>query len=592
MAATAPRTFALLLAGLVLAGPVPARGEEPAPAPPPALPEEEPPVAVQGTADGQHRLELRRVAWLRGEGSDGGNRLGLCFRLRPLAKGEYRVTGAALRGVVAAGPEGPPVPLAAESLQTRTMTYPDLEIDVSFRTERPFTRMEGLELEVDILRVDEEGEVVLEVPGPGETAGGTGRWPMTADAGPQVCEATLRAEDPLHLLDRGHPPELEARDARGGQLVALLASSGDGRREAVFARPPGEAEESPEIAYPVSIRARVPLRVAARTAGFGFKDLDLPPRDEVTRIHVDGEFPGPDADDDLRWTGWTPAEKGLSLCAALPPRAERGDRLPAHIVLRFDPASLPAGVTHLDAGRIEDSVRLLFRNRETGATVEVEDDNEKVIEVPTFEGDPESTLAALEERGWIPLAGGGERSWEIGFLLARAWDALPPGEWEVRVALEEPSLEDCRRLWAGRLVSDPLPLAIEEAPPRLTRFPAPRALRLAPGRSRGTVDVVFGPRESEVVAIETRNGFDLAVEVETERGSGLSGLLWPAIDPVIATLSADHTGPLEGTWTIRLLEAPADSGLGLFHFHGRGRILWERTLRLRATAEEVDAMRR
>jgi hypothetical protein len=295
------------------------------------------------------------------------------------------------------------------------------------------------------------------------------------------------------------------------------------------------------------------------------------------------------------WTPWSAPANGLSLRVRLPARALRGDRIEVRAGLRFDPAALPPGVTHFDGRVFEDRLRLHFEDPRTGSRVDVEDDDvsERIVETV----DPDAPAAGPDDPRFFPIRAGDAGEKEVRFLLARAWDALGPGDWWVSASLEEHRPNTLPFAWTGRAVTEPLALRIDDAPPRRTEVRVPTALRLRRGRAPGVAEVRFGPEESEVVSVESRNGFILG----TERWDGVGdsgswgwGESAPDVHPLVDTLSDLPAGPLDRTYRFVIFEAALTPGssIGPMQGHNGYRVLWSRALRVTATAGEIEALRR
>lgn len=297
------------------------------------------------------------------------------------------------------------------------------------------------------------------------------------------------------------------------------------------------------------------------------------------------------------WSAWTAPVDGLSIRASLPELVHRGERVPVDLALRFDPSLLPPGARFFDARHVEDRVVLLFRNRDTGATAEVSDDNQEwILETPLQEGSPEGSDRA--EPGWIPIENGPDRFLHIPFHLVWAWEALPPGNWEVGARLDVPPYGKNPILWSGTVTTPTLPVLVEEAPPRHLRVQVPTRLRIRTGAVLHTVEVGFGPIETEFVDLEPRNGFTLGASWGKD-GNSMS-TFWPscwegfAFDDYFDRLDRGDTDPLDQTYELEIFETAEVPGnpLVLMLGHGGYRTLWKRSFRVTATATEIEALRR
>ncbi len=306
------------------------------------------------------------------------------------------------------------------------------------------------------------------------------------------------------------------------------------------------------------------------------------------------------------WSAWTEPVNGVSCRFSLPARVRRGDRVSAVLALRFDAASRLPGVKYFDAGHLDERVRLLLRNWDTGRTAEVGiHDYVRVLETPVLE-EPGQEGQAKRERvvppDWIPLDGAPAKEWPFRFRLAKAWEVVTPGTWEARVALEEEPRADAPDLRAGTATTAPQPLVVEEAPLRRIRARVPAAfhLRADPGFGDG-IEITNRDGPTEVVDIEARNGFLLGCRVDVPGSGGVCGYGadleegedydsgWSGM-----SMTAGPDGAFDRTCEASVFEYVSDEEdlFGVEFGRNGYRTLWRRSFRVTATAGEVEALRR
>lgn len=317
---------------------------------------------------------------------------------------------------------------------------------------------------------------------------------------------------------------------------------------------------------------------------------------------IEGVPSGPIPELAVAWSAWTKPVNGLSFRVSLPERARCGDRLPVGFALRFDRATVPEGTTHFDHHFVADCLTLLLRNRATGATLDLDDDDEEWV-APTIEGDPQPALddLARTDDAWVPMAGDPPPATEYPFLLALAWDALSAGEWEVRARLDA-NRRDYPGLWRGSVTTGSLPLVLEKAPLRRVRVRIPTDFSLEAGDAQtGGLRLARGAGRMEVVDVEVRNGFRLGVTVEHPDGGSMTTGFAECADgeeledgTECSSLSIETPGPWEATCSIVVFESPLRARDGLFPCSPTtaSRTLWTKSFRLAATAEEIETLRK
>jgi hypothetical protein len=356
---------------------------------------------------------------------------------------------------------------------------------------------------------------------------------------------------------------------------------------------------SAAIAYPVTVSLRVPGEHEVERVPFEFRDVVLPPR-------PGGPFrtQAPTLDETaLRswdppggaWSAWSEPAGGLSCRARLPGRSRRDRPLDAVLLLRFDPAPSPPEGEFFDPRHIEDLLRLRLRDRSDGGTVEVPlRRHERVLEVPDpgQKADPE----------WIRLGDGAVREWAFRFPLVSSRESAAAGEYEASIVCEVPPGTVPPSVWSGTVSTPPLSIVLAEAEPADVWARLPRALRLRTGARKGTVEVCFGPAESESVLLHPRPGFSIGTSVKARaledrdfdyRDFGW-GTIWSAVSTVVDTLEPGATGPLDTVYEVEVFDVPLEGVPDAFFPPGRDgyRTLWKRTFRVRASAAEIEALRR
>ncbi len=443
--------------------------EPPAVAGPPAAPAEvdDRPMAI--SEDGRYRLRLDGMQWMESLPDRGGPSL---------------MVGASLLN-----PDGDTL-LAWEDPRSRFVSEDGQEIpqdveNVGDRftwgvdcTERSFqhvldvgTRslpLRAIAYKVAILRVRS-----LEI----FATGGIGRdkaidmeaspFHLRIETGAQVCRVTVRGGTAGFLDNAWAQEAKEVVDSRGSRLECIGGSGGRESYVYDLAAPKTDGRAGVSISYPVELRLRVPKEYDLERVLFEFRDVALPAR--------------PGADPGLQEllpgnhrSAWSEERDGIALRLSLPESAVRGDMVEATLGTSFDPrgrspdAPTPEGLVD------GDNLRLILRNRESGATVELHRYLEAALQ--------KAPGAAVT--GDRPPAAVVRREWTIRFPLAAAWDALIPGAWEARASLEIPIKKESPDALASTVATAPIPLVIEEPPPERRnrrRLTAPTALRLRIG---------------------------------------------------------------------------------------------------------------
>ena len=441
----------------------------------------------------------------------------------------------------------------------------------------PATRMASLAYEVAVLRVRSWDTV---------SAPGIGRdsvidldappFRIRVESGQQVCQVTVQGGTPGFLDCTWAESSVGVFDCRGRRLEVISGGGGHDSYDIDFAAPKADGAAGVPISFPLEVRFRVPKEYDVERVPFLFRDIALPPRpgrgpilEEVSSGVLRSE--------------WSDEVGGASLRLSLPGKVARGDIVDATLDASIDPGQERTGLSRTSELRLEEQVRLLLRNRDSGATVEVLPcELEWGHETPGPEGSPSGGRAL--------------RQWWLRFPLAVAWDALVPGTWEARASVEIPSDPDSHGTWSSTLVSGALALVVEEPPPERRhrrRLAAPTCLRLRVGEKRGTVDVAFGPPEAEVIEIEVRNGFTLGLTAGQQEDGGMGSAGYYAlmgIPYVIDTLGPETVGPIDRNYLVELYEGPVEGRELTEQEHHR--TLWKRSFRVTATGEEIEALRR
>lgn len=356
-------------------------------------------------------------------------------------------------------------------------------------------------------------------------------------------------------------------DAEGKDLTAM--GGGDSGGYATIMYGPGYGSES-SISYPVSITIPDPNPVERIPAAFRFRDLSLPP---VRDRHVSD-------------SPWSEPSGGLRMRADLPTRVEQGERVVAVIEITRENSGLPPGVTRLETRDAEEFLTLRLTPVGGGEATSVRpEDWTQGMPYPPEPGAPVPNLSTDPP----PV--------RTHFPLARVREAVSPGRYEGVVELAIPAPERRRplfevgldRLWHGTLRSGVFPIEIVAEPKRTRRLKVPKQLRLVKG-----LRLTFLTEDIETVEVPRRNGHYLGTIITFDGGDDgrteISGLLPPDDPNPLLTVPPDHEGPYETTVTVtvfRTIEPPA-------HHWPRpalDEILWRRTIEVRYTAEEIDALR-
>ena len=568
----------------------------PAPAgaaqPPEAEKIEIPPVAEAVSADGRYRLQIEQPSWPSWRRPDGTRRLMLQLTLKGLGPEEFLAWRDPLRRVVAGdGAERPRRP-AWEEIDRVNLSSSRGEFTTVIDLAPGTTKFARLEYEVAVLRATSWEECVLELPAAGRSGPVRAEgFAMTGEAGPRTCAVGVRQEGTA-LLDPGWAAErLDVRDATGSRLEQF---GGAEPERTWFALPAPEGGLPGPLVPPVTARLRVPREFEIEQVRFEFRDLALVP--PVVGPSPGSETVGPEVSPGpgMAWTPWTAPVHGLSMRALLPTAARRGDAVPVRVRLRFDPAGLLPGVTCFDGRALEDRLRMHFEDPVTGARVDLEDDDAEraLTRIGPHDG-PSGPVDPL----LFPIRPAEVREWEVEFSLARAWDALGPGEWRVRASLDVAGEWRGTSSWQGRIETGPVVLRIEDAPPRRMAVRVPSALRLRTGGTAGSVEVHYGPAEAEIVLVDARNGFATGnAHGGEEDGASASG--WgdgtPHVEAGVDLIQEPEEGPLDRTYRFEVFEFPRQTRTeGLVspdRDRASYRVLWSRSLRVTATAEEMLAL--
>ena len=417
-------------------------------------------------------------------------------------------------------------------------------------------------------------------------------------------------EDLLPLLGHGWAAMgVAVTDAAGRTLECCGGNGSGGFTDGLYVvnMPSSDVGVDQPISWPVTVTLRVPKEYDVETVRFEVRDLELPEapaplphavpvvEEEERRVRDPRDIPH-----DPSWSAWTDPERGLSARFSFQKRTPRGERLASGLALRFDPAGLPAGVTHFDPWGLERDVRLLLTSPERNTTVEI-------AAVDPQEGPPMGPRTLEEEWGpkALPLGPGAATELQLWFPLAAAWETLLPGTWEARlaVAVKEhpqdppPHAEGTPApvLWTGAFTTGPVRVIVDEAPPVILRLHVPTRLRMVPWAGTGAgVAVGCLAEDREVVELRTRNGFTVGVEVRTEGrgGRGQSGTS-PRLEYVDG-LEHDHEGPFAAGYIIEIYETGEEYRYHVPYStdHPTYRSLWKREFRVEATAEEIEALQR
>ena len=230
--------------------------------------------------------------------------------------------------------------------------------------------------------------------------------------------------------------------------------------------------------------------------------------------------------------GWGEESAGVRLSVAAPGEIEQGTPLATEFRFVADPARLAPGVKAIDVWDYEEfQARCVLRLRDAAGR--------EVVVRPYSPSGPPMPPPPDGDADGIGLLAGETAPVRVTFPLVRAYDALPPGAYQVVVSYSfdakvppawgaQADAWRARGLWTGTVTSAEFPLVIRPEMPRTRTWRLPTSLAAVTTddgrlvvRAAGEEDVVLPDRNGRgIVTTWARDGFVYSIEGGREPHAG------------------------------------------------------------------------